>query len=233
MGMIRRGLAAISAALLLASCTTAKLDPNDPGLVSGYLMVFWVGEDKFVYYPFYDDPLVFKLPRSMAQKLGSDVTTIRPGAIYTDGGSIPSAVRGWAGLSPWGYGPAYIVHDWLFVAHHCIVTDQVALHDKRDLAEVDKVRNVDFQMSADMLAAVIDALVRQNLVPKRDFAPGAIYTAVESGIARSLWDTTRRDSCRPVEPKIIADIEKKLRAKAFDRLTEDDGGPVLVFQRRF
>jgi hypothetical protein len=59
-------------------------------------MLFWVGEDNFVYYPFYGGPskegaLQYRLPRTLQERLGVDV--IRPGAIYTDGGSIPRAVR--------------------------------------------------------------------------------------------------------------------------------------------
>src|SRR5262245_54843026 len=88
------------AALVAAGCVTPQIDPDDAGHVSGTLMVFWVGEDKFVYYPLYKtDPLRYRLPKRLAQKLGYD--EIRPGIIYTDGGSIPPAVRGWAGFSPW------------------------------------------------------------------------------------------------------------------------------------
>lgn len=195
-------------------------------------MVFWVGEDRFVYYPYYSDPLVYKLPKALAKRIGA--SSIRPGAIYTDGGSIPSAVKGWAGFSPWGYGPAYIVHDWLFVAHHCILTNRVELHDKRDRSEVEKVRRIDFQLSADMLASVIQALVKQNKVPKRGFAPAAIYSAVESGVAKSLWDSRDPRSCDPPTSTVLEDIRKKLDASLLRAgLPDETGGPVLVFQQRF
>lgn len=195
-------------------------------------MVFWVGEDKFVYYPYYSDPLTYKLPAQLAKRVGKDF--IRPGAIYTDGGSIPRAVRGWAGFSPWGYGPAYIVHDWLFVARHCILNNRIELHDKRDWEEVDKVRKVDFQLSADMLAAVIQALVKQEKVPARGFAPSAIYTAVESGVARRLWDSRDPASCSPPSKEVLADIERKI-GTGLKLATAPDvtGGPVLVYQQRF
>nr|WP_249779640.1 DUF1353 domain-containing protein [Bradyrhizobium sediminis] len=35
--------------------------------------------------------------------------------MYTDGGSIPRIAQIFNGLSPWGFGPAYIVHDWIFL----------------------------------------------------------------------------------------------------------------------
>lgn len=215
-----------------ASCTTPTIDLSDPGKVSGYLMVFWDGEDNFIYYPYYLDPLVFELPRELADRVGAK--TIRPGAIYTDGGSIPRSVRGWAGLSPWGYGPAYVVHDWLFVAHHCIVNGGTERHDPRDAKEVEKVKRVDFKTSADMLAAVIQALVDQNKVPKRDAAPKAIYSAVDSGIARSLWDSRDPKSCDPPDQKVLKEIATKLdRGARLAAVPDRPGGPVLVYQQRF
>ncbi|ODT07850.1 MAG: hypothetical protein ABS58_05180 [Mesorhizobium sp. SCN 65-20] len=218
--------------LTLLGCVSPQIDPEDPGEVSGYLMVFWVGEDKFVYYPYYSDPLTYRLPASQAKRVGAE--TIRPGAIYTDGGSIPRAVRNWTGFSPWGYGPAYIVHDWLFIARHCILNNRVELHDRRDRAEVDKVRNVDFQLSADMLASVIQALVKQEKVPARGFAPSAIYGAVESGVARRLWDSRDPASCSPPSREVIAEIERKIRAGVERAVLPDTtGGPVLVYQQRF
>ena len=141
----------------LVACAAPRIELSDPGEISGKLMVFWDREDHFIYYPFYGDPLTYRLPRSVAEKVGVD--TIRPGAIYTDGGSIPRAVRGVVGFSPWGYGPAYIVHDWLFVAHHCIRHGLEDRHDPRDRDEVETVRKVDFPLSADILAGVIQALI--------------------------------------------------------------------------
>ena len=224
----------LAAALATTACVTPEIDPDDAGHVSGTLMVFWVGEDKFVYYPLYkSDPLRYRLPKRLARKLGYD--EIRPGIIYTDGGSIPPAVRGWAGFSPWGYGPAYIVHDWLFIAHHCIVLKHTARHDARDQAEVDKVRAVDFGDSADILAAVIQALGEQEKVPRRTFAPKAIYTAVDSAIAENLWDTRKPESCSPPKRKEIVAIEDKLRgARIFAQPGIAPGlQPVLVYQQTF
>jgi hypothetical protein len=230
----RKAAFALSLALSVSGCVTPEIDPDDPGHVSGYLMVFWDREDHFIYYPLYKtDPLKFRLPKRLAAELGVDY--IQPGIIYTDGGSIPQAVRGWTGFSPWGYGPAYIVHDWLFIAHHCIVNNHIERHDKRDLDEVEKVRKVDFKLSADLLAAVIQALVLQNKVPKRDFAPKAIYTAVDSSIAKRLWDSKDPNSCRPPDPEVVRQIEERLnlgaRIAAVPPATGE--GPVLIYQQKF
>jgi len=228
-----RTLGALALLPALLSGCVPPIDVAEPGKVTGRLMIFWIAEDQFVYYPFPGDPLTYHLPPAMAARLGTE--SIRPGAIYTDGGSIPRAVRGWAGFSPWGYGPAYIVHDWLFVAHHCIVTDQTAKHDPRDLAEVETVRKVDFTASANILAGVIEALIVANRVPRRDFAPGAIYTAVDSGIARRLWDSKDPAGCDPLPPDKIQEIETALRSRTLRTLEAPPGtrAPVLVVDQTY
>jgi hypothetical protein len=230
-----RAVLGLLAAVVTTGCVTPQIDPDDAGHVSGTLMVFWVGEDNFVYYPLYKtDPLRYRLPKRLAQELGYD--EIRPGIIYTDGGSIPPAVRGWAGFSPWGYGPAYIVHDWLFIAHHCIVLDRTEQHDPRDRGEVEKVRKVDFQASADILAAVIQALGKQGKVPTRNFAPKAIYTAVDSTIAENLWDTHKPEACSPPTHDEVVSIERKLRGVrpfAAPGVAPAGPEPVLVYQQSF
>ena len=88
---------------VMAGCSKTlpgNYDPDDPGRISGELMVFWDGYDRFIYYPYYRNPLTFHLPKELEGKLGTK--TIRPGAIYTDGGSIPQALRNLTGLSPLG-----------------------------------------------------------------------------------------------------------------------------------
>jgi len=230
---MRRITFATLCGLFLVSCVTPQIDLADPGEISGNLLVFWVGEDNFVYYPFYKEPLVYKLPAYLRDKLNTNA--IRPGAIYTDGGSIPKAVQGWAGLSPWGYGPAYIVHDWLFIAHHCIVTEREDRLDGRDKQELETVRNVDFQISADILAGVIQALANENKVPKRNLAPKAIYGAVGSSVAKRLWDSSDPNRCRPVEQEELARIEAMLRRgiRVAEAPRPEARPPVLVFQQAF
>jgi hypothetical protein len=39
--------------------------------------------------------------------------------MYTDGGSIPQPLRAIKVYSPWGYAPAFLVHDWLFAIKQC------------------------------------------------------------------------------------------------------------------
>lgn len=230
---MRKAALFLASLAVFAGCVTPRVDPDDPGRVSGKLMVFWVGEDDFVYFPYYADPLTYELPKRIAERL--DSKAIRPGAIYTDGGSIPRAVRSVVGFSPWGYGPAYIVHDWLFVAHHCIVHDLVESLDERDHKEAETVRNVDFPLSADILAGVIQALEMQEKVPERALAPEAIYGAVDSAIARRIWDNPNPKSCDPVDPKTIAEIERAIGLGVMRAEAAEPGAPppTLVFQQDF
>ncbi len=221
--------------MALAACVSIdETLLSDPGRFSGQLMVFWDGEDKFVYYPAPGDPLKYTLPAAIAKQLKTDSLT--PGIIFTDGGSIPRAVRGVVGFSPWGYGPTYILHDWIFATHHCI--DQLEDLDPRDRPQAELVRKIDFPLSADLLATSIAALIAQEKVPKRDFAPKAIYGAVESVVARNIWDAPVTKSCKPVPAAKVAEIEQALASKtAFRTLRAGEaptpGAPVLVYQQQF
>lgn len=217
----------------LVSCASPSIDLKDPGKISGNLMIFWVGEDRFVYYPYNGEPLIYHLPEKLRQDL--NVSEIRAGLHYTDGGSIPPLVRGLAGLSPWGYGPAYIVHDWLFAAHHCLSTSQAGALDPRDAEEAKIVSKVTFRQSADLLAGVISALIKQNVVPKREAAPSAIYTAVDSFVAKNLWDETDPKSCDPVTKEDLDRIRRSTEKGIASVQVLRPGAvpPLLVFQQRF
>lgn len=218
---------------VLVSCASPRIDLKDPGSLEGVLMVFWVGEDNFVYYPYNKNPLTYHLPESLQARLGG-IKSIRPGLHYNDGGSIPRAVRGVEGFSPWGYGPAYAVHDWLFAAHHCIVTEQRDLLDERDKEETAKVEQVNFPASADILAGVISALVLEKRVPPRAVAPGAIYSAVDSFVARNIWNDEDPKSCKPIKDDDLKKIESAVARGALKTLTiENATPPVLVFQQEF
>lgn len=153
--------------LLLAGCATFTFDNTGQGQLKGELTVIWVGEDKFVYV---GGPNGLEFTPS-----GTNARPIKPGLMYTDGGSIPAPIKAWKGFSPWGFAPAYIVHDWLFVQHHC---DPAYLDD----------RGIDFEASARILAEVTKVLIQTRQVERNDLAFEAISWAVASPIARKLWD---------------------------------------------
>src|ERR1051326_1916341 len=80
------------------------------GKLQGKLIVQWLEPDKFLFIPDENNPLTFTR---------YDGTVIRPGKMITDGGSIPRPIWILRNYSPWGYAPAFIIHDWLFVVKQC------------------------------------------------------------------------------------------------------------------
>lgn len=88
---------------------------TEVGEIKGNIILKWIGPDKFIFIPDTNDPLVFIRKRN-----GVEADRIFPNAqFYTDGGSIPSAAHAFKNFSPWNFGPAYIIHDWLFEMNHC------------------------------------------------------------------------------------------------------------------
>ena len=160
----RNLVAALCSGILFAGCSHITYEHTAKGSFEGSLDVRWIKPDRFIYIPSSDDPLRFTT---------SDRTVIKPARMYTDGGSIPRLFWGVPGYSPWGYAPAYIIHDWLFEAHHC------ALPDYKD---------VSFQDSARILAEGIKTLMENGVAPKDETTLWAIYEAVKTPIARSMWD---------------------------------------------
>jgi hypothetical protein len=98
------------AALGLGGCASVHYARTDQGELRGDLLVKWVEPDLFVFVPVATNPLTF---------VRADKTAIVPGPMYTDGGSIPRPLWALPAYSPWGYAPAFVVHDWLFDRKHC------------------------------------------------------------------------------------------------------------------
>jgi hypothetical protein len=155
---------------ILTNCATSSM-PGQGGTLSGKLIVQWAGENRFVYLPDASDPLTF---------IGSDGTRVVPGRMYTDGGSIPPVFWAAQGFSPWGYGPAYIIHDWLFEQHHCRYAGW---------------EEISFADSARILGEVIDTLMTKGDVPPNPTARNMIEIGVRTGIAKAAWD--RPEACEP------------------------------------
>ncbi|TCS50799.1 hypothetical protein EDD52_1443 [Primorskyibacter sedentarius] len=169
------------ACLLLTACGAVDFDNAPVGRFDGSLLVMWVGEGdqagdgRFVFVPSRTRPLTFYRNRP-----GAAVTSLRPEMMYTDGGSIPKAGQLFNGFSPWGYAPAYMVHDWLFVARHCL-TDGKANHEER------KIEGMEFQESAEIIAEAIKTLVVSGKVQKNDVAPRVISGVVAGPFAYQRW----------------------------------------------
>ncbi|MEM1341545.1 MAG: hypothetical protein AAGF68_04450 [Pseudomonadota bacterium] len=193
-----RGLLA-ALALTLTSCGTVNFDNLPSGRFEGVLHVVWVGEGDpgagdgaFIYIPDPVRPLSF-----IRTNPDATITRITPPALKTDGGSIPRPAQLFNGFSPWGYGPAYIVHDWLFVARHC-------LSDENPDPVYQPYAAVSFQESADIIAEAIKALIDQERVAPNDIAPRVISGTVAGPISRSIWNETGRCADHQVDEDTLA-----------------------------
>ena len=151
-------------AAVVSGCATEPYRRADPGVFSGALDVRWVENDCFLFLPNKDRPFRF-------QRKNGEV--IAPGPMFTDGGSIPKFLWGVDGFSPWGYAPAYIVHDWLFELHRCnYPTDKV----------------YSFQDSVTLMGEALKTLMESNPGTRDYFAYDAITSAVGLPIARRIWE---------------------------------------------
>ena len=115
------------------------------GEFSGELLVLWLddgdqntGSGRFAFVPAPKARLSFTRPVSTGYE-----TAIRPERFYTDGGSVPRLAQVFRGFNPWAYGPAYAVHDWIFVANSCRkdgkVTPEEAKHAEMDFDDSQQI----------------------------------------------------------------------------------------------
>lgn len=163
-------LIAMATATMLCGCASQLYRDTPESRLTGKLDVRWVENDYFLFVPNISDPL-------RIERTGKDA--IQPGFMYTDGGSIPRALWGVEGLSPWGYAPAYIVHDWLFEAHRCgyVPDDRYTFDD-----------------SVDVLAEALKAIMEDNPKVRNYFIFDSVVAAVGSPIAKKLWNEGK---CNP------------------------------------
>jgi hypothetical protein len=186
----------------LGGCVSVDYASLAPGEFRGSVFVMWVGEGNavgdgnFLFVPDPKDPLRFR--RRLASGLGPAIV---PLMMYTDGGSIPKLAQVFNGLSPWGYAPGYMIHDWLFTAHHCLV-------DGDPDPRYAPVRDVAFADSARILGEAIQSLVHQGQVRADDVAATAITLAVGSPIAESQWNAHGVCATERVKPEHIARAEQ-------------------------
>jgi len=199
---LRLSATTLVAGSVLAACTTIDFDKLPAGKFSGTLIVMWVGEGrssgdgKFVFVPDPDNRLTFTRARSGSMP-------ITPSVMYTDGGSVPKVVQPFRGFNPWGYAPAYMVHDWLFTAHHCL------MDGKTD--RIYQVGNMEFDESGRVLGEAIQTLMAEKVVSENDVAKKAITAAVRSPIAEKLWEGhSGQCNSDAVSPAHLAEVERAI-----------------------
>jgi hypothetical protein len=177
--MKRTSILLLLAVMLLSACASRKYNRTPKGEVGGRLTIEWIAADKFIYRPDAKRPFYFK-------RANGEV--IQPKSMYTDGGSIPRPLWALRGYSPWGFGPAFIAHDWLFDAHHCNLPEG---------------QNHTVFTAADVLAEVMKTLMEapEPNVIKSPFLLYTIDEAVRTPIAQNLWDTGK---CEKPPPELMS-----------------------------
>ena len=170
----------VAAGLMAASCTSIDYDGLPEGEFRGSLFVMWIGEGgrrgdgAFVFVPNPRDPLTF------IRGEDGPYREIQPEMMYTDGGSIPKAAQWFNGFSPWGYAPAYMVHDWLFIAARCNLDGEATEEEKKFIG-------MEFRESAVIMAETIKTLIASGRVSGNDVAPSVISSTVAGPVSRELW----------------------------------------------
>ena len=96
---------------------------------------------------------------------------ISPRHMFTDGGSVPWLWQSIPNLSSWGYGPAYLIHDWLFDLHHCGRTD------------------LSFEAARDIMMEAVKALMETGFCARSELSFWLLFQGIDSFKAREYWST--------------------------------------------
>uniref|UniRef100_Q47D40 DUF1353 domain-containing protein n=1 Tax=Dechloromonas aromatica (strain RCB) TaxID=159087 RepID=Q47D40_DECAR len=163
--MVRVRLTLILLVLALCGCTSMSYSDTNKGVFTGRMFVEWVEGVGFIFRPDEESPLTFTPDDGNGKP-------IRPGVMYTDGGSIPRFLWGLHGFSPWEYAKAYIIHDWLFEAQHCGY--------KPD-------NSYSFSDSHRLMGETLKTLMETVPKLKSELVFDAVTDAVSTPIARYLW----------------------------------------------
>ncbi len=174
---ITRPLALATA--LLASVFSAAWGQNyryedvKTGALSGKLTVQWLEPDLFLFLPDKDNPLTF------TRATGKNIS---PGRMKTDGGSIPRPLWILRNYSPWGFAPAFIVHDWLYEMKHC---------------KHPGFEQLTFEESALVMAEIMKTMITSKKVDAGPLTVDSMYAAVSSSVAQKRWNEGK---CSPPQP---------------------------------
>lgn len=155
---------------LLVQCAPIFYGRLEPGQLKGSILVQWTDKDAFFFRPDPLDPLQF------TRKNGE---TIVPQLMRTDGGSIPRPLRALKNYSPWGYAPAFTIHDWIFWMHYC---------------KLPGAEKYDVDSAAQIMAEAIKTQMEKDKEIDR-FTVYAMYEAVKSPLAHQAWN---QGKCNPV-----------------------------------
>ncbi len=145
-----------------AGIETRKFYPDFPiGRFEDQPRLIWVAPELFLHEPQTAKP--FRFVRANGE-------TIAPGRMFTDGGSIPRVLWSIPNFSPWTYGPAFLIHDWLFDLHHC----------GQDTRSFEAVR--------DIMLEGPRTLMETGVCKMNRLVFDLIYAGIDSLVARAIWD---------------------------------------------
>lgn len=163
--------AIVSSCSIIVNTAHQWYDELPVGTLSGKIIVQWLDMDLFAFIPDAENPLTFTR---------SNGESIIPGRMITDGGSIPRPLWAFRNYSPWGYAPAFIVHDWLYQLYQC--RSQAAYPNDTKIYSVDESAEVMAEIIKTMMAA--DGIDRTN-----KSVVFTMYLAVKSPVARNMYET--------------------------------------------
>lgn len=163
---MKRVLAVVAVSTVaLAGCPAQRAyEKTGVGKFAGAVELRWVGADKFLFVPDEKNRFRFTAP---------DGRVYQPQPIYTDGGSIPRVFWSVPGYSPWALGPAYVIHDWIFMAHHCKTPGYEA---------------TTFEDSHRVMAESIKTLTEERPEYKDATLFWSVVSAVKTRFASTIWE---------------------------------------------
>lgn len=132
----------------------------------------WVGPDMWLMHPDADFPFAF------TRSNGEEIIPGKVGSSFisfsTDGGST-EPFNSFPNLTKWGYGGAYLIHDWIWYLHS---------RNKPTYS---------FQESNQILVEAIKTLIEKGYIGHESFGGGGgtvrnVWRGVQSPFARHKWD---------------------------------------------
>lgn len=120
----------------------------------------WVKQGWFENVPDTSEPFGFRRANGVL---------ITPTRMLTDGGTIPRFLWALKNFSPWDYGPAFLIHDWQFDAHHQGIIDN------------------DFDDVRDTMMEGLRTLMDAGLSEKSERVFKVLYAGITSPVAHDYW----------------------------------------------
>lgn len=137
------------------------------GRFSGLCAVEWLAPRKYRMVLDPAHPLRFERG-SAPDRFAPTGEVVTVGQMLTDGGTVPMAAA-LIELTPFSYLPAYLVHDWLYEAHH------------RD-------GSGDFEQTNRILLEAMWTLMQTGTVPRNRFHLHLVWDGCSSPAAKEVWD---------------------------------------------